>query len=176
MSGATEESRIEMLDAHRQAVDGVAQVLKALQELPDDVRFLKDRIVSNLLWVVTEFKPGAKHKILGVRWRTPAAHDLVQTAETKSVRHEHVVERNWMIQFLHDHPTAIDPALWNYPACLVTTTEHTALGTTSAWGWARYIAADIQVIDATNGRSVDLVAMNTHLRKTYESFGAELAV
>lgn len=161
-----------MLEEHRAAIDGVAQVFEALHQLPDEVRFLKSRIISNLLWVVTEFKPGAKHKIHGVRWRTPAAHDIALRKETKGIRHEHIIERRWMIDFLHTHPEATKPAIWNYPACLVTTQEHLRLGATKAWGWRRYIEAGLQVIDGETGTTMDLAQADLELRATYEELGA----
>lgn len=171
-NGATEDSRIEMLDEHRAAIEGVAQVFEALHQLPDDVRFLKDRIISNLLWIVTEFKPGAKHKIHGVRWRTPAAHELASRKETKAVRHEHVIERRWMIEFLHEHPESTSDALWNYPACLVTKQEHLLLGKSSGWEWARYVEAGLEVLDGETGRPVDLNEADSPLHDVYQQRGA----
>ena len=50
------------------------------------------------------------------------------------MRHEHIIERRWMIEFLHLQGEAVRSALWNYPACLVTVPEHTALGQTTEWG------------------------------------------
>jgi hypothetical protein len=163
-----------MTDEHRAAVNGVVQVLEALQALPEETRSLKNRITSNLLWVVTEFKPGTKHKVHGVRWRTPAAHALALTQQTKTVRHEHVIERRWMIDFLHETPHAMARALWNYPACLVTVKEHIALGKTRGWGWARYTEANIKVIDAETGAVMDLSKAQAELRQEYESLGAKV--
>lgn len=170
----TEGSRIEMVEDHRLAIRGVAEVLQALQDIPEEFRFLKDRITSNLLWVVTEYKPGTKHKIEGVRWRTPAAHELVKARDTKLVRHEHVVERKWMVQFLHDNPPALTDALWNYPACLVTRDEHIALGASSHWGWQRYLNAGLEVIDATTEAALSLEEADKLLRRIYEELGATL--
>lgn len=174
MTTSTDAARMEMLDEHRSAIDGVIQIVDALHELPDEIRYLKDRIVSNLLWVVTEFKPGTKHKIHGVRWRTPAAHALVASRDTKTVRHEHVIERRWMIDFLHSHPEVVADALWNYPACLVTVAEHTALGRSDGWGWSRYVDAHLEVIDGATEESIDLVRADRELRSHYASLGAEL--
>lgn len=171
---ATEAARIEMLEEHRKAVDGVIQVIDALQDLPDEIRYLKDRIISNLLWVVTEFKPGTKHKIHGVRWRTPDAHALVMARDTKTVRHEHIIERRWMIEFLNLHGGVVGSALWNYPACLVTVPEHTALGQSTQWGWRRYVDAGLQVIDAVTGDEVNLVSADEELREHFLSIGAEI--
>lgn len=169
--GATEAARISMLEEHRAAIKGVAQVFEALQQLPDEVLFLKARIISNLLWVVTEFKPGTKHKIHGVRWRTPSAHELTLRKETKTVRHEHVIERRWMIEFLNAHPEAMEVAIWNYPACLVTTEEHLRLGTSKVWGWARYLKAGLDVVDGETGRKLDLKQADSELRAKYEELG-----
>lgn len=171
---ATEAARIGMTDAHRHAINGVVEVIKALRDLPDEIRYLKDRIISNLLWVVTEFKPGTKHKVNGVRWRTPAAHALVVAGDTKNVRHEHVIERRWMIVFLNEHPDEVKDALWNYPACLVTVDEHMALGKGAGWGWDRYIQARLTVIDAETASNLELSKAHSELRATYERLHAEL--
>lgn len=158
-----------MTEDHRAAVRGVADVLIALKDLPEEIRSLKDRITSNLLWVVTEHKPGPKQKIHGVRWRTPAAHLLAEMRDTKTLRHEHVIERRWMIDFLHDHPEAISVALWNYPACIVTVDEHIALGRSTEWGWARYLEAQLEVIDGETGRPLDLMKSDQQLKHLFES-------
>lgn len=73
IGGALEGSRLVMSAAHRQEVDGIAPIIQALAALPEVSRPLHVRVVKDLLWVVTEYRPGYPHKLAGVRWRTPAA-------------------------------------------------------------------------------------------------------
>jgi hypothetical protein len=168
--GALEQSRLVMSDAHRQEVDGIAPIIQALAALPEVSRPLHVRVVKDLLWVVTEFRPGYPHKLAGVRWRTPAAHDFVQTRQTKAVRHEHVVERDWMARKLLEHPGIVAEALWEYPCALVTSGEHDRLSRT-AWGWRRYLDSGTLVIDAATGEPADLTEMAGALDATYARLG-----
>lgn len=82
--GATEASRIHMSDEHGAAIRHVVTVIRALAALPDESRELQVRVVKGLLWVVTEYKPTPLHKLIGVRWRTPAAHEAVLAAASRS--------------------------------------------------------------------------------------------
>lgn len=168
--GALEQSRLVMSPAHRDEVDGIAPIIQALAALPEVSRSLHVRVVKDLLWVVTEYRPGYPHKLAGVRWRTPTAHDLVQTRQTKTVRHEHVVERDWMARKLLEHPEIVAAALWEYPCALVTTAEHDQLSKT-AWGWRRYLDSGTVVIDASTGERADLVAMADSLDAAYAELG-----
>lgn len=167
-SSATEASRLHMSDEHRAAIEHVVTIVRALAALPAESRQLQVRVVKNLLWIVTEFKPGYTHKILGVRLRTPAAHEAVLARSFSIVRHEHVVERDLMARRLLDLPEQAEALLWNYPACLVTTAEHSALGRTDAWGWGRYVAAGLNVSDAETGEPMALEEMDLGLRQLYE--------
>ena len=88
---------------------------------------------------------------------------------SKVVRHEHVIERDWMARFLEEHPSAVTEALWEYPACLVTKAEHERLA--KSWGWRRYLEASVRVVDAASGKEVNLDAMDVELRTSYETWG-----
>lgn len=164
-----------MSDAHQAAIEQVVTIVRALAALPDESRHLQVRVVKNLLWIVTEFKPGPLHKILGVRWRTPAAHQAVLARSFSTVRHEHVVERDLMARRLLDLPQEVELLVANYPACLVTTGEHSALGRTGQWGWRRYIDAHLDVIDAESGELAPLGEMDLRLRSLYDGAGFFLA-
>jgi hypothetical protein len=167
MALATEDARLVMSEAHRSEITGIAEIIVMLAELPKESRPLHVRVVKNLLWVVTEYRPGFAHKVAGVRWRTPSAHDLIEARQTKGLRHEHVIERDWMARRLLEMPDTARDALWQYPSCIVTTDEHGRLSASHEWGWDRYRDADIPVIDAGTGRRVDLRRMASDLVQAY---------
>ena len=82
--------------------------------------------------------------------------------EGSKVVHEHVVDRRWIVDALIDRPDRVVTILSNAPACLVTASEHLALG--SGWGWDRYIEGQVRVRDAKTDEEVDLVEAQRHLR------------
>jgi hypothetical protein len=170
MTGALENSRLAMTDAHRTEIEAIGPIIRALAALPSESRPLHLRVVKDLLWVVTEFRPSFPHKVGGVRWRTPAAHELVLRRESKTIRHEHVVERDWMARVLLDHPEVAHLALWQYPCALVTKDEHDSLAK-NAWGWWRYVDSRTEVVDGENGRAIDVRAMAEALDDAYEELG-----
>lgn len=76
-----------------------------------------------------------------------------------------------MARRLLDIPDQAQLLVENYPACLVTTAEHSALGRTGKWGWRRYVAAQLKVINAETGEPAPLEEMDLRLRSVYEEAG-----
>ncbi len=170
MTSALEGSRLEMSQDHRATVGAIGPIIGALAALPAEGRPLHVRVVKDLLWVVTEFRPSFPHKLGGVRWRTPDAHELVLKREPKTVRHEHVIERDWMARALLEHADIAAVALWEYPCALVTTSEHAALAK-GAWGWWRYVDSDMPIVDAATGLPVDVREMAQALDESFVRLG-----
>jgi len=87
------------------------------------------------------------------------------------VQHEHVVELDWLTRLLWANSDAVAVALWNMPAALVTKEEAKLLPNghrwDGLWGWDRYRAAELSLIDAESLRPVDLQAMSAELRAVY---------
>jgi hypothetical protein len=169
--GATLQARLTMTDAHAAEIGGIVEIIEMLAALPEESRPLHVRVVKSLLWIVTEFRPGFPHKLAGVRWRTPEAHALVLARQPKTVRHEHVIERDWMARVLLDHPGTAADALWQYPCCLVTVEEHARLSRSPSWGWRRYLDAGVDVIDAGSGMAAPIDAMADSLEYSYMHLG-----
>ena len=170
-TGALADSRLGMTPAHCRDVDEVAVIVGVLAVLPNAGHPLHVRVVKSLLWVVTEHRPGFLHKLAGVRWRTVSAHDLVTKREPKTVRHEHVVERDWMARRLLDRPSVAAEALWEYPCALVTVQEHLRLTSSRAWGCHRYIETATEILDAETGQRADLPAMAEALDAAFRRLG-----
>jgi hypothetical protein len=91
------------------------------------------------------------------RFRSRAAVDDL----TAKCQHEHVVERRWLRSALGARPDMADEILGMAIGCLVTKLEHERLAAVDAslFGWERYRAARIEVLDAGEGFApVDLEA------------------
>lgn len=68
-------------------------------------------------------------------------------------QHEHVVERRWLRWALGARPDLTGEILGMAVSCLVTKSEHERLASVEAslFGWERYQAAGIEVLDAGEG-------------------------
>lgn len=114
----------------------------------------RSELLHNVLWLMT-VAPNGKHK---TRYRSHAA----VSADRPTLRHDHVYTRKGVVAELLTLPAA-DPDTQREQirailrekalACVVTASEHTRLGLydTTHTGWARYAAADITVLDMTDG-------------------------
>jgi hypothetical protein len=83
------------------------------------------------------------------RFRSRAAVDDL----TAKCQHEHVVERRWLRSALAARPDMAGQILGMAIGCLVTKLEHERLAALDAslFGWERYRAASIDVVDAGEG-------------------------
>lgn len=166
----TQEARLDFPSKHQALVAAMADAVEALAGLDHDVGLVR-HLIDQAIWNVTEFKRSSRQKYGGLRWRSRAAH-AAASPPWRDLRHEHPVERDWLLRLLAATPSAAHTALWNLPAALVTKDEHRLMPSGStwrgSWGWAKYVATGIEIIDAGNGQAVDLQAMNERLRACYE--------
>lgn len=170
VSGITVESRLTMPDEHVKLILAMVDAVHAIAALPHDPAHL-ERLLHQALWDVTQFKQGPLHKCGGLRWRTVEAHAIAKPP-WKELRHEHVVELAWVKRLLRVTPDAAETVLWNLPVALVTERQandhlRAAARWGSGWGWARYTAVPLTVLDARTGSALDLPLMNEALRDVY---------
>lgn len=122
------------------------------------------RLVSEAVWFWTERgSPSRKYKI---RYRTPSAlrlqATLGMTAASKHLAHEHVHQRQAVIEHLLEDGTDVRAALQSAQACVVTREEHVRLERFKhLHGWVRYLEAGIAPLDLSTGSEVDLLALIT---------------
>jgi hypothetical protein len=129
-----------------------ASVKRAMQSLldadlrPDDLRYLLDMG----LWRYTEFDKN-RYKF-AIRYRTAA----VLATEPVVIEHEHVVGRRWLLDQIAREPDKLDDILQLAVACIVSKPEHDLLWAVVGFGWERYRAAGIDVIDTVTMQRADL--------------------
>ena len=129
-----------------------ASVKRAMQSLlgadlrPDDLRYLLDMG----LWRYTEFDKN-RYKF-AIRYRTAA----VLAPEPVVIEHEHVVGRRWLLDQIAREPDKLDDILQLAVACIVSKPEHDLLWAVVGFGWERYRAAGIDVIDTVTMQRADL--------------------
>jgi hypothetical protein len=129
----------------------VVKVVRALLEADirgDDRRYFLDLA----LWRLTEFDKN-RYKF-AVRFRTPD----VLGPDVYDINHEHVVPRQWLVDQVLSRPADAERYLCLAAACVVTKPEHARLQSAHGFGWERYIAAGVRVIDTADMTELDLRA------------------
>lgn len=114
---------------------------------------IKKEWLSTVAWFAALPDPAAK-----MRQRYATREFL----ETGSGEHEHVVPRRWLRvrDAVTQAPEHAEEIFGLAVACNVTKSEHLRLNKhRERFGWDRYIAAGLEVIDTSNGRVADLEAM-----------------
>jgi hypothetical protein len=126
-------------DALRESIERLIDVAVALPHAQT-----RQKALNIALWQFTEMGGGARKT--QTRYRS---HQAVQNLDAKVI-HEHVVERRWLIWALRARPDMCGEILGLAIPCLVTKAEHDRLTTvgSSLFGWQRYHAAGIVVLDA----------------------------
>lgn len=105
------------------------------------------------LFQLTEEGGGARKR--APRYRSRGAYE----DPAAKAQHEHVIERRWLRAALIGHPRRVDAILDLAVACLVLKAEHEDLRhlAPEAFGWRRYLEAEIEVLDAADDfKPVDL--------------------
>jgi hypothetical protein len=124
---------------------------------------MRDRVLKEVLWFATEV-PGK----YTTRYRSVAAWEPQRKSKRFDewvglVAHEHVWTRASCRMRLLSAPDAesIEAVINVLQGCVVTRAEHQRLKPIDATheGWARYIAADVEVIDTSTGTRADLSAL-----------------
>jgi hypothetical protein len=93
------------------------------------------------LWKLTEAEWTHKYK---TRYRSQAALSAVK----KELRHDHVFQREKMVEALLSNPDSVDDILSRAVGCTITKDEHVMLNKfKNLDGWERYKQAGITVVD-----------------------------
>lgn len=112
----------------------------------------RSELLSMAIWKATE---------LDGKWNTGfRSAALAHTALGTKVNHEHVVSRRWLTAAMVAWPAAVEDLLRLAIGCVVTASEHRLLDSCGPrqFGWERYLAARIDVMDWATGSLVDLEA------------------
>jgi len=107
------------------------------------------KLLSEILWFATQVD--GKYTC---RYRSAGARAVIAGgAETKSLRHDHVLTRKELTEALVADPERADEIIRSALGCVVTKDEHDRLGSVSpsASGWERYLAARVDVFDEQTG-------------------------
>ncbi len=112
---------------------------------------MRKRILVQATWEVTEVDGK-----LTPKFRSPAAMSYDGPKYHSVLRHDHVFTRAGLIAQLLKDPSTTEQVLRAAVACLVTQDEHTRLSAfdTMHEGWDRYLAAQVDVLDAGTGQHV----------------------
>lgn len=115
---------------------------------PDLHVAMRKRVLVQATWEATEVDGK-----LTPRYRSPAAMQYNGPKYHAQLRHDHVHTRALLIEQMLTHPEQLEDIMRRAVACLVTAEEHTRLGIfdTSHTGWERYLAARVDVLDASTG-------------------------
>ncbi|WP_346619632.1 hypothetical protein [Blastococcus montanus] len=119
----------------------------------------RKRLLNEAIWFVTE-RGSVTRKYL-LRYRSEAALEIQgrmsATAAAKLLHHEHVHPRKELVARLLAPGADVAAILTGADACVVTRAEHELLtAQQNKFGWARYTAAGITVIDLATGAPLDL--------------------
>lgn len=113
---------------------------------------IKREWLDSVTWFATLPDPSRKFR---QRYATPAF-----LADGKG-QHEHVVPRAWLRAALLEHPHQAEGILSLAVACNVTRTEHQRLSAIDgAFGWRRYIQANVEVMDTNDGSPAVLTELS----------------
>lgn len=137
---------------HRQATErrsSAASLIKLMLQNrdPSVLASHRNELLTILLWKLTEAESDHKHR---TRFQSEGA---LACTERKLLRHEHVFQRNKMIEeLLQSEPTGLDNILANAIGCTVTVEEHKRLAAyEDEYGWERYRKARVIVVDTMTG-------------------------
>lgn len=97
-----------------------------------------------------------------IRFRSAA----VLQAQEVEIRHEHVVERRWLLERMLENPPRAHRWLALAVGCVVTREEHDALSAADGWGWERYSKAGIAVVDCQGMVPLELKVAQASLLET----------
>lgn len=119
----------------------------------------RKKMLSFALWEWTEASGVAPHAKYNLRY---VSEGVVAATSPDPINHEHVHTRKSLIEALLQRSWT-DAELEEFldgrgVACIVTTTEHAALGTSKKEGWERYDDAGVRVYDRALGQFVDPLA------------------
>jgi hypothetical protein len=131
----------------------------------DDLRYLLDMS----LWRYTEFDKNRWK--MGIRYRSA---EVMGTAVVE-IRHEHVVERRWLLDQITGAPDRLEDFLQFAVACIVSKEEDVRLRVAVGFGWERYLAAGIDVVDTTDMHPVDVLVLAGEQRALASRLGLEIA-
>lgn len=126
-----------------------AQAVEALGTAglhPDELRAHFDLA----LWRATELDRSR------LKYRTRLRSAAVLGPDEVEIRHEHVVERRWLLARMLEAPARAHHWLALAVGCVVTRAEHEALSVAGGWGWERYVRAEFAVVDCAEGVPLDL--------------------
>lgn len=148
-------------DEHVTAAARAAQIAVAA-----DVPWrIKREWLSSVAWYATLPDPKVK---MSQRFAT---REFIKTGRGE---HEHVVPRRWLRDAVMQSPEHAERIFALAVACNVTKTQHLELGKhKDSFGWRRYIAAGVEVIDRTSGSPVDLEALANEQQDVIESLGLD---
>lgn len=123
--------------------------------------------LKSAIWYCTA-TPGGKYE---QRYATPAFLDLDDLRGV--ARHEHVVTVKWLRDAVSATPDHIESILSLAVGCNVTKPEHTRLTRfdRTHFGWERYLAAGIDVIDTNTGHPVDVDSLAASHRQVIDKLG-----
>ena len=139
----------------------LAQSVRMLVEVALRMPFesTRNEALKIALFQLTEEGGGSRKT--APRFRSRAAFE----DSNAKCQHEHVVERRWLRSALAARPDMADEILGLAIGCLVTKLEHERLAAVDAslFGWERYRAAGVEVLDAAEGFArVDLESALEH--------------
>jgi hypothetical protein len=149
--------------------DALAKSVRLLIATAPNLPFARTRAETYKIALFQLTESGGGWRKQAPRYRTRAA---VCGPATK-YQHEHVVERKWLVRALEAHPDQTDEILALAVACLVTEDEHDLLRAhRECFGWDRYIAAGIEVVDAKHDfQPADLTKLARKQRKARSAIG-----
>lgn len=133
--------------------ESMRRAMRALLEAnmrDDDLRYVLDMCV----WRYTEFDKN-RYKF-AIRYRTAS---VLAPGPAVEIQHEHVVERRWLLDRITEAPDKLEDILELAVACVVSRSEHDALRSADGFGWERYLACGIEVMDTASMAPADLAAL-----------------
>jgi hypothetical protein len=137
-------------DERRRSAIRIAKLVLAADGL---VKAHRDELLSIAIWKYTEVDGK-----FTTRFRSAGA---VAERDIRQLNHEHVFPRKWLRERLLADPSRCEATMAMAVGCVVTRDEHAALTAASRAdpsleGWARYVAAGVEVFDMATGARVQL--------------------
>jgi hypothetical protein len=133
-------------EAHVRSAAAVAHLALTSPDLTDKHR---SRLLNDAIWYRTEAASKTR-----LRYRSAGVVALAPNPPANwrsQLRHDHVYTRAALAKEMTDNPGDVEAILRRAVACLVTVSEHEALGRfdSTAAGWDRYLRAKVDVYDFT---------------------------